>query len=357
MWSSRAFSCAPILSDRGPGRSTGVTPAGASRHDSPAAPGAVGSSTRKVDPRPMPSLSASTRPPWASTIRRTIVRPSPRPRVVRVLLASACRKASNTCGRKSGDDAASRCPRPRSPGGRRDRRLKVDAPAGRRELDRVGQQVPDACRRRSGSADRSGRSGGTDTCRVDALRRRRRRNAFHGLVDDPRHARAAHRHTRTPAGEPREVEEVVHEPRLGQRVALDHRQRVLDARLRHLPPQQHVRPPDDGVERGAELVRHGREELVLQPVGGLGLVEQPLPQLLLQALLGDVAERADDQVGADLAAPSGQQHLAAAGGRVFALPRDGLAAAERLVVAALRWRIRGELGGGPANEIRQSGGR
>jgi hypothetical protein len=74
-----------------------------------------------------------------------------------------------------------------------------------------------------------------------------------------------------------------------------------------LRANEHSRPPQDNGERGAELVRDGREELVLQAVGSLRFVEQPLALLGMRTLFGDVAEGARHQIGGNAAAASRQQ--------------------------------------------------
>src|SRR5215475_12355800 len=61
-----------------------------------------GNVTVNVAPWPSPSLLASIMPPWSSTRCRAMERPRPRPLAVRLTMVSACRKRSNTKGRKLG---------------------------------------------------------------------------------------------------------------------------------------------------------------------------------------------------------------------------------------------------------------
>ena len=57
---------------------------------------------------------------------------------------------------------------------------------------------------------------------------------------------------------------------------------------------QHLREADDGVERRAQLVAHGREEAALGLVGPLGLGARVLERCFLFLALGDVAHHRHD---------------------------------------------------------------
>ena len=72
------------------------------------------------------------------------------------------------------------------------------------------------------------------------------------------------------------VEHVFDQLRLRPGVPVDHFEAALRPRRVDLPVPQHRGPAEDGVERRAQLVRQGGEELVLQPARRLGL----LPGLL-----------------------------------------------------------------------------
>jgi hypothetical protein len=65
--------------------------------------------------------------------------------------------------------------------------------------------------------------------------------------------------------DPADVEQVLNQLRLRPHVPLDHVQPVTTLVVEPFHPQQ-LRPPEDRVQRRAELVREGREELVLDPV-------------------------------------------------------------------------------------------
>ena len=69
----------------------------------------------------------------------------------------------------------------------------------------------------------------------------------------------------------RHVEHVFDELGLRPRVPLDDLERAGDPPRLDLAVAQHRRPAEDGVERGAQLVRQGREEFVLEAAGGLCL--------------------------------------------------------------------------------------
>ena len=104
----------------------------------------IGRRTSNVDPAFSPPLDAVTLPPCSSTTWRTMPRPRPRPPCSRVELLSPWRKRSNRCAATSGEKPipVSRHGQPHVVRRRRSTRTSTDA-AARRELDRVGQQVPD----------------------------------------------------------------------------------------------------------------------------------------------------------------------------------------------------------------------
>ena len=84
-----------------------------------------------------------------------------------------------------------------------------------------------------------------------------------------------------PADDARHVEDVLDDPRLRARVALDDVERPVRVAGRAASLPQHRRPAEDRVERRAQLVRHRREELVLRAIGALGLLAR-LPFALEQ---------------------------------------------------------------------------
>ena len=138
---------------------------------------------------------------------------------------------------------------------------------------------------------------------VDPPCRGRRLDRLDGacvMIAADRHRRRVH--DRLAGREARDVEQIVDQPRLHQRVALDDLQAPSrDPAASSEPAAQHVRPAEDRVERRAQLVRHDRQELVLHPAGGLRLpprrqrVGQLAPLLLAALALGDVELRPQHQ--------------------------------------------------------------
>ena len=76
------------------------------------------------------------------------------------------------------------------------------------------------------------------------------------------------------------------------------------ASLVHLPVEQHSRPADDCIQRCAQFVREGRQELVLCTVGGLGFApsgrftqQQLLPFALCVSLRGQITHKPGESGG------------------------------------------------------------
>ena len=111
------------------------------------------------------------------------------------------------------------------------------------------------------------------------------RGAEHlGDVDHP------HLEPELAADRARHVEQVVDQPRLRVRVALDRCERALLLRLRHLLRAEDARPAVDRRQRRAQLVRDGHQELVLQVARFFGrlarlllALERPLEPLVRRA--------------------------------------------------------------------------
>ena len=144
------------------------------------------------------------------------------------------------------------------------------------ELDRVGQQVPEHLLQAIGIGldrlDRRGRPtrpGGRLCARRPAPPSRARRRPAGGRPR-PRSVSFS-----LPGDDPRDVEDVLDD--LGQRarVALDHLERGVALLLADGAGAEHARVAEDRVERRAQLVRQGREELVLQVVGAPRLFVGP----------------------------------------------------------------------------------
>ena len=192
--------------------------------------------------------------------------PSPRPLCRRLIELSAWRKRSNTNGRKSAG-----MPMPVS-ATRTDgvafvlRQLHFDAAALRRELQRVRHQVPDNLLQAVAIAKHlhAVRQPALD---LDVLGRRGRRQRLDGVLDDLPHLHRSDVEHHAPADNARDVEDVFDQLRLRRGVLPNDLGRALHGGPIAGALPQDVRPAHDGVERRPQLVRQGRQELVLQPVG------------------------------------------------------------------------------------------
>ena len=90
-------------------------------------------------------------------------------------------------------------------------------------------------------------------------------------LDDPRDVDGGELQSQVSADDARDVEDVLDELRLRSRVPVNRLDRVLGLRRIELLHPEKRRPAQDRVERGAELVAHRREKLVLQALCGLSL--------------------------------------------------------------------------------------
>ena len=196
--------------------------------------------------------------------------------------------------------------RPRCAGRRLLAQRNADLAAGRRELDRVAEQVPeDLLQARAVGMDRPvarldveleamAFGIGRRPHRVD--RRADRFDRIDGLERQPHLAEVEARH----------VEDVGDHPRLDVAVALD-RGEAADRLVVAAAQLQHVGPAHDRVERRAQLVRQHRDQVVLHPAHALGraardplAVEQLLALLLEQDARRDVADDRHVDVGLDV---------------------------------------------------------
>src|SRR5207302_3354600 len=122
-----------------------------------------------------------------------------------------------------------------------------------------------------------------------ALGARRRPHGLDRRLDRGGETHRADVEVELPADHSRALEEVVDEPGLRSRAAVDYLERVWGAGGIERAPPQLTDPGEDRGERGAELVGHGGKELLLQAAGLLGL---PAPARVL--------DPEPDQVGDDL---------------------------------------------------------
>ena len=147
----------------------------------------------------------------------------------------------------------------------------VDRAVSRRELDRVGQQVPHDLPQAVGVAPDDQRPAAARYVQGHSLRRSRHCNLGDGLVHNRVERDRAHLKMQTARQRLRDVEQVTRELRLEPDVAFD---RLEAARLRRcveFARSNQVQPAEHGIERRAQLVRDGRQELVSRPVRRLRL--------------------------------------------------------------------------------------
>jgi len=175
----------------------------------------------------------------------------------------------------------------------------LDLPPLGGELDGVGEQVPDHLLEAVGVAsDRPQRV--EDPLQADPLGLGGGADRFERRLDQRHQLDRPHVEPHLPRGDARDVQEVLDELGLGVDAPRDGRQAAVDD-LRFVRTEtEHLRPAEDGVQGGPQLVREGGEELVLGPVCPLGLVPcllrpgEETPVLLLGLLaLGDVDAGAD----------------------------------------------------------------
>ena len=213
-----------------------------------------------------------------------MARPSPSPPCARVVLLSAWRKRSKTCGRNSGA-----MPQPvsvtRSSTSSPSRGQRhVDRPPARREPDRIRQQIPDDL---------------LQTARVGMDHQRRRIDPLHehdvlrvrggadrldcGL-DDRAEGDVGRVQLDRPRRDTRHVEQFLDHLCLNARVAFDDVNRVADARPVVIAARENRRPAENRIQWRPQLVRKRGEEFVLRPVRGFRL---PSCVLLLLHELAD----------------------------------------------------------------------
>ncbi len=158
----------------------------------------------------------------------------------------------------------------------RDRHLRIHAlqlhlhpTALRRELHRVAEQVPHHLLETVGiAADRADRRGG-HRLQPDVLGCRRGPDAVHRLLDHESHIHRLDGQTDLAGLDARDVEQVVHQADLGGDVSQDDLQRAPRLLGVEVAPLEDGGPAVHRIERGAQLVREGGQELVLGPAGRL----------------------------------------------------------------------------------------
>ena len=166
----------------------------------------------------------------------------------------------------------------------------VDGSAFGREFDRVGQEVPhDLLQPRWVARDWPGVRV-DDFAKLDLLGVRRGADGIDSEVDDACQVGALHVESNFAGDDAAHVQQVVDELRLRAGVALDGVDALAEVLGRELVQAQELRPAEDGIERGAQLVRQRGEKLVLHDAGVLGLGARGAFGLQqLSALVGKLA--------------------------------------------------------------------
>jgi hypothetical protein len=147
----------------------------------------------------------------------------------------------------------------------------LDAPARRRELDGVRQQVPHHLLEPIGIAGHGTRGLVELELEPHSLGVGRRTDDLEDGADDRREIDASQVEPHLAADDARDVEEILDQLRLRAPAALDRLDRAIAA-LSERKTLEHTRPSEHGGERRPQLVRHHREKLVLGAIRGLGLV-------------------------------------------------------------------------------------
>ena len=123
-----------------------------------------------------------------------------------------------------------------------------------RELNRIGQQVPDDLLQPIRIGDDRRQLGLVARLEAEGLGAQRRAHRFNGGADDFFNADGTRLQTQLAGNRARHVEQIVNQPRLRIGVALDRRDGAELFRLRHLARPEHSRPPVDCGQRRAQLV-------------------------------------------------------------------------------------------------------
>ena len=146
-----------------------------------------------------------------------------------------------------------------------------DRAASRGVFHRVAEQVPEHLLQAMRVANHRHRLGGRGHVQRDFLRGGRGPDAVDRGVHHAANVDRRNRQAHPPLDHPRDVEQVLDQPRLDLGVAGNRIDGVLALRVVNGRARlQHVHPADNGVERRAQLVGRSRQELVLQVAGVLG---------------------------------------------------------------------------------------
>ena len=150
----------------------------------------------------------------------------------------------------------------------------VDATALRRELHRIGQQVPHDLLQAIGIAGHGTHTRIDDGLQAHALRVRGRLDGSDGVVHDQRQFHGLHVQPDLPRDDPGDIEDVFDDLRQPRRVPFECFEAADRLLARENAAAQKPRVSDNRIERRPQLVREHGEKLVLDPVGILRLQVQ-----------------------------------------------------------------------------------
>ena len=107
---------------------------------------------------------------------------------------------------------------------------------------------------------------------LDPLGVRGRRNRLQRVLKDEGQIDRLHVQPHVAGDDARNVEQLVDHLRERDRIAFDGLEGARHLRFVHHPAAHHACVAENGIQRRPELVRQGREEFVLDPIGALRLL-------------------------------------------------------------------------------------
>ena len=148
----------------------------------------------------------------------------------------------------------------------------LDMPVGRRELDRIDQEIPDHLLEPDRVTDGVIDLGIDRQRQVDAVRLGQRSRAVDRRLEQQRQIHRLQGQSQIAVDDPGGIEQVINQLNLGVEIALDDLDRTLKQFVvAGASAPQGVQPALDGVERSAQFVRDDCQHLFLGPIGPLRL--------------------------------------------------------------------------------------
>src|SRR5262245_22788581 len=176
---------------------------------------------------------------------------------------------------------------------------RFDAASLRRELDRVGEQVPDHLLQARWVAGNLANFGGEISLERDPFGVSRRVDRLNRLLNYRDQVHWPDLQPEFAADDAGRVEQVINQLRLGLPAALDDFRRMFNFLGVQPAVTQQGRVSENRVQRRTQFMRHEREEFILHPVCLLGLA----PRLLLYFVKARVLDGERDTVGRQLQQP------------------------------------------------------